>query len=472
MRLSELLEQIIDTPVTHDVDITSLEFDSRKVLPGALFFAIKGERFDGHLFIGDAIARGARAVVIERPLHLEVPSVLVEDARVIMGKLAQRFFGSFDGLTTIGITGTNGKTTTAFLIHAILSAAGMKPGLLGTIWYIIGGVQTPAERTTPESLDLFKAMTQAEQEGAQAMVMEVSSHALHLHRVEKIIFDIGVFTNLSQDHLDFHGTMEAYTRAKLHLFDLLGDNGCALINQDDPVSEEIKKLSIPRIVTFGMAGSADCTATIVKDTIDGLTIDIRWSGQEHRIVSPLVGTYNTYNLLAAFATARVADVDAPIITRAIKTMKRIPGRMERITGNVFVDYAHTPEAIKNALIAMRRYCTGRLFIVFGCGGDRDKSKRPAMGRIASEYADHVIVTSDNPRREDPQRVIDDITNGIIKKNATVIVDRAEAITEACTMVQKNDVVLVAGKGHETYQVIGDKRIAFDDAEVIRACIGN
>ncbi|MBN2620125.1 UDP-N-acetylmuramoyl-L-alanyl-D-glutamate--2,6-diaminopimelate ligase [candidate division WOR-3 bacterium] len=472
MQLSELFDHIIDSPFTHDVDVTSLEFDSRRITPGALFFAIKGERFDGHLFVDDAITRGAAAVVVERPLHVDVPSVVVKDARAIMGRLAQRFYGSFDGLTTIGITGTNGKTTTAFLIHAILKAAGMKPGLLGTIWYIIGDIQTPAERTTPESLDVFKALAQAERKGAQAMVMEVSSHALSLHRVDDIVFDIAVFTNLSQDHLDFHGTIDAYKRAKLHLFDLLKEQGCALINQDDPVSKEIKRLSIPRIVTYGVTGSADCTAAIIKDTIDGLTLDIHWFDQRHRIVSPLLGTYNTYNLLAACATARVLGIDMAVIIRAVMGMTRIPGRMERVASNVFVDYAHTPDAIKNALIALRRYCAGRLFIVFGCGGDRDKSKRPLMGRIASDYADHAIVTSDNPRHEDPRRVIDDITKGIVNKNATVIVDRAEAIARACTMAREDDIILVAGKGHEAYQIIGDKRIAFDDAEVIRGCTGN
>jgi UDP-N-acetylmuramoyl-L-alanyl-D-glutamate--2,6-diaminopimelate ligase len=315
-------------------------------------------------------------------------------------------------------------------------------------------------------------MAQAEKEDARAMVMEVSSHALSLHRVDDIMFDIAVFTNLSQDHLDFHTTIDAYKRAKLHLFDLLKEKGCALINQDDPVSDEIKRFSIPRIVTYGVTGSADYTASIIKDAIDGLTLDIRWSDQKHRIVSPLLGTYNTYNLLAACVTARILGIDMAVVTQAVMNVKRVPGRMERIAGNIFVDYAHTPDAIKNALIALRRYCAGHLFIVFGCGGDRDKGKRPLMGRIASDYADHAIVTSDNPRREDPRRVIDDIIKGIVKKNATVIVDRAEAIARACAMAQEDDIVLVAGKGHEAYQIIGDKRIAFDDAEVIRGCTGN
>jgi len=472
MQLSELFNVLDGARISQDVTITSLEFDSRKVNPGALFFAIKGERFDGHAFIPEAIDRGACAIVAERAITVDIPYAVVKDARIVMGEIARQFYGAFDDLTTIGITGTNGKTTTAFILHKILECAGLNPGMLGTVWYIVGDSIVPAGRTTPESLDVYKTMYQAQEKGARAVVMEVSSHALSLHRVDTIRFHVAVFTNLTQDHLDFHRTIEAYAQAKFHIFTLLRENGCAIINQDDPRSTEIREYPIPRIITYGLITPADYSANIVDDTIEGLTLDIAWSKNVHRVVSPLIGSFNCYNILASFATAHVLGLEASVIEKGIRQMKRVPGRMERIRNSIFVDYAHTPDAIKNALNALRRYCRGRLLVVFGCGGDRDQGKRPIMGTIATEYADHVVITSDNPRTEDPRQVIRDIEGGITRDNFTVIEDRGDAIAQAIKMMREGDIVLVAGKGHENYQIIGDKRITFDDAEVIRQCTGN
>lgn len=472
MQLNELFRSLDNVLITENVDITSLEYDSRRVMPGSLFFAIKGERFDGHEFIPEAIKRGARAVVAEHEIDDAVPHAIVENARITMGELARTFYGTFDSLTLIGITGTNGKTTTAFLIHNILKCAEFSPGLLGTVWYIIGDTVETAGRTTPESLDIYKAIHTAQQKGTRAMVMEISSHALSLHRVDTIQFHSAVFTNLSQDHLDFHHTIEAYAQAKFHLFSLLRKNGCGIINMDDPKSSEIQRLSIPRLVSYGINNSADYTASITDDSISGLTLEIRWSNNRQRVMSPLIGSFNAYNILASFATTHALGIDIEVIGQGISTMNRVPGRMERIVNNLFVDYAHTPDAIKNALSALRRYCKRQLIIVFGCGGDRDRGKRPIMGKIASEYADQVIVTSDNPRHENPRQVIRDIEQGIRTKAYTVIEDRAEAIAHAVGMMQKGDIVLVAGKGHEKYQTIGDSHLPFDDAEVIRQCFEN
>jgi UDP-N-acetylmuramoyl-L-alanyl-D-glutamate--2,6-diaminopimelate ligase len=455
-----------------DIDIKNMEFDSRKVVPGTLYIALKGERFDGHDFIPEAVRRGAVAVVTERQTDVTVPQIVVSDTRRTMGVLGRRFYADVENMDMIGITGTNGKTTTAFLVHSILGHAGQKPGLIGTILYIIGEEHIKAVRTTPESLDVFKMIHACHEHGGRALVMEVSSHALSLQRVDELRFRTAVFTNFSQDHLDFHGTMDEYKRSKLHLFDLLVPDGVAVYNADDEVSSDIVQRDLPNRLSFGVEGRADVRAALIDDTTDGVTLDIEYQDRRCRVTSSLIGTYNVYNIAAAFATGIALEVPQDIIVKGIEDLKKIPGRMERVIDDIFIDYAHTPLALEHALQALRKYTDSRLIVVFGCGGDRDRTKRPLMGAIASRLSDLVVITTDNPRSEAPRQIIDDILQGTDRTNVTVIPDRRQAITHAVTHKQPGDVVLIAGKGHENYQIINGRVMTFDDAEVVRACSEN
>jgi UDP-N-acetylmuramoyl-L-alanyl-D-glutamate--2,6-diaminopimelate ligase len=473
MRLNELMAEIDgEYHNMRDIDILNMEFDSRRVIPGTLYIALKGERFDGHDFIPEAVRKGAVALVTQRYADVRAPQVVVRDTRQAMGVLGRRFYTSVRKLDTIGITGTNGKTTTAFLVHSILSEAGRKPGMVGTIHYIIGEKRIKAVRTTPESLDVFKMLEACHDQGARAVVMEVSSHALSLKRVDELQFRAAVFTNISQDHLDFHGTMDAYKQSKLHLFDLLLPDGVAVYNVDDETSMDIRERTMPGCVTYGMIEPADVQAGLSRDTMEGVVVDIAYRGSDYRVASSLVGTYNAYNIAAAFATGVALGIRIDTIIKGIESLKTIRGRMERVIDNIFVDYAHTPRALEHALQALRTYTEGRLIVVFGCGGDRDHKKRPLMGAIASRLSDLAIVTTDNPRSEPPRQIIEDIIGSTDRMNFRIIPDRREAIAYAVTHKHPDDVVLVAGKGHEDYQITGDRVITFDDAEVVRACFEN
>ncbi|UCC12173.1 MAG: UDP-N-acetylmuramoyl-L-alanyl-D-glutamate--2,6-diaminopimelate ligase [candidate division WOR-3 bacterium] len=455
-----------------DVEVLNMEFDSRRVTPGTLYIALTGERFDGHDFIAEALQKGAVALLTQRCIDSHAPQIVVRDTRSIMGVVGRRFYSGVQELDTVGITGTNGKTTTAFMIHNILGEAGQKPGMIGTIYYMIGDERINAVRTTPESLDVFKMMEAWYEKGARAVVMEVSSHALSLKRVDELRFRTAVFTNISQDHLDFHGTMDEYKRAKLHLFDLLMHDGIAVYNVDDAVSQDIRERSLPGCISFGMNEPADVQATVLCDTMDGIAVDIEYQGNRYRMQSELVGTYNAYNIAAAFAAGVALDIDVESIRKGILLLKKIPGRMERVVDNIFVDYAHTPSALEHALRSLRSYTKGRLFVVFGCGGDRDKGKRPIMGTIASRLSDIAVITNDNPRSEAPERIIEDILGSTDREKFTVIPDRRKAIAYAIRQKRPDDVVLVAGKGHENYQIIGDRIVTFDDTEAIRTCFEN
>ena len=452
-----------------ETEVKSIEFDSRKVKPGAVFIAIKGEKFDGNDFLDNAIKKGAVAVVTEKKMSTELPQIVLKNTRTVMSKLARRFYGDFEDISNIGITGTNGKTTTSFLIHSILENAGKNPGLIGTIYYI-GKIKSKAERTTPESLDIFKLIDQFRKDGAKAVVMEVSSHALSLKRVDDIRFQVAVFTNLSQDHLDFHRTIEDYKAAKMRIFSLLKKDGFAVFNLDDPVSESIKLMHLRNTVTYGVKNRGDMWAEIISDGIDGLGIEIFYKNQGYRINSNLVGDFNIYNILAAFATGVAMDINTDAIITGIENVHSIRGRMERVVDNIFVDFAHTPFAIEKMLRALKPYTYGKLIILFGCGGDRDRKKRPKMGAIASNLADFTIITSDNPRSESPMSIIKDIETGMKHNNYKVIEDRREAIRYAISMKEENDTLVVAGKGHEEYQIIGNRTIKFDDTEVIKECL--
>ena len=472
MRLSELIRGVGgQVHNMNDVEIHSLEYDSRKITQGALYVAVQGARFDGHDFIGEAEKRGAAAVVTQRKIDTTVPQLVVSDTRDVLRKLAKRYYGNFDNLTKIGITGTNGKTTTAFLIHSILTQAMRNPGLIGTIYYL-SKTSHKATRTTPEALDILKLYSEFAMQGIDSVVMEVSSHALKLKRVEDVEFDVAVFTNLSQDHLDFHDTMDDYRASKLHIFSLLKQDGYAIYNDDDEIGAFIKALPMVNKMSFGRGTASDIQGRIVEQTLDGLRLTVRLDSMEYDFRSALIGDFNLYNILAAFATGIALDIGAEDIIKGIEELKTVRGRMERVVNNVFVDFAHTPSAIENVLRSLRKYATGRLIIVFGCGGDRDKDKRPKMGAIASKLADLVIITSDNPRTEAPMRIVADIKQGVVGDNYKVIEDRADAIRYAIRQTEESDIAVVAGKGHEEYQIIGDRKVEFDDAEVIRKCFEN
>lgn len=470
MQLSELIAGLGGkTYDFHNIEIKSLEFDSRKIGPGSLFIAITGEKFDGHDFIQDAQKLGAVAVVTQKKSDTTLPQIVFDNTRLAMGKLAKRFYGCEDDLNIIGITGTNGKTTTAFLIHSILTAAGRNPGLIGTIYYL-GKSKTKASRTTPESLELFQLMSQYRTEGARDIVMEVSSHALSLKRVDEIKFQTAVFTNLSQDHLDFHKTMEDYKKAKLHIFSLLDEEGFAIFNLDDPTSEDIKVLDLKKTVTYGLLNQADLGARIIEDSPDGLKIEVSYKNRKYLIISKLLGEFNGYNILASFATGIALGIEEEIIIQGIENLESVRGRVEQVCPNIFIDFAHTPKALENVLPTLRKYTKGRLIVLFGCGGERDKAKRPKMGNVVSTLADFTIITSDNPRGELPLEIISDIKKGIINNNYTIIEDRKEAIKYGIAQKRTDDILLIAGKGHEESQIFKDRIIDFDDAMVVRECL--
>jgi UDP-N-acetylmuramoyl-L-alanyl-D-glutamate--2,6-diaminopimelate ligase len=472
MQLNELIAGITAQCYNmKDVEINSIEFDSRKLKPGALYVAVKGAKYDGHVYIRDVEKEGAVAVITQKRINTELPQVVVKDTRGIFGALAKRFYGDFSDFIKVGVTGTNGKTTTAFLIHSILSHAGKNPGLIGTVYYL-SRTKSKAGRTTPEILDILRLFKKFKDENIDSVVMEVSSHALKLKRVEDIDFDAAVFTNLSQDHLDFHETMEEYKNAKLHLFSLLKPSGWGVYNNDDAVREEITKLRLTHSISFGTARDSDVWAQLRDDSLDGLKLVIHYAEQRYDIESSLIGAFNLYNILAAFASAIALDIDVKSIIRGIEALSVVRGRMERVADNVFVDFAHTPSAIESILRSSRKYVRGKLILVFGCGGDRDSQKRPRMGAIATRLADLAVITSDNPRSEPPLKIIEDIKKGVVRDNYEIITDRKEAIEYAISAKEEEDIVIVAGKGHEEYQLINDKAIEFDDAEVVRKCFTN
>lgn len=470
MRLSELIEPIGgDRHAFEDREIEDIQYDSRRVNKGTLFVCIPGEKTDGHCFAVDAARRGAAALVTQRVLDLSLPQIVVSDTRQALGRLARRFYPRAVELSLIGITGTNGKTITSFLLHSILQAAGFEPGLIGTIRYQ-GRKIVKANRTTPESLDIFRFCDTFRAEGMRSVVMEVSSHGLSQRRVEELRFRVGIFTNLSQDHLDYHGTMEAYRTAKLHLFDLLEPDGIAVGNADDAAT-----LPSPgtgrEVRSFGMTHAADYTGTVVSQDLRGINMRIRYAGREYAVQSHLCGRFNAYNILAAFAAAHAFGAESAAIVAGIGRLRAVPGRMEQVVPQVFVDFAHTPRALENALETLRQFTAGRLIAVFGCGGDRDRTKRPLMGRIGCALADQVILTSDNPRSEAPLEIIREIAIGCTRGNPQIIEDRRAAIAAALAGRRPQDVVLVAGKGHEETQTIGTTVAPFDDAAVIRDLSG-
>jgi UDP-N-acetylmuramoyl-L-alanyl-D-glutamate--2,6-diaminopimelate ligase len=466
------LDQVIPgaPPGARGVEVTDLAYDDRVVTPGTLFFCVPGFTRDGHEFARDAIERGAVALVVERPLGLGVPEIELPNVRAAMAPAAASFYRDPTArLQVVGVTGTNGKTTTAFLIRALLEAAGRQCDLLGTVTSIVGGRERDVERTTPEAIELqrtFRAMLDA---GDEACAIEVSSHALELHRADAIHLAAAIFTNLTQDHLDFHRTMEDYFNAKKRLFTDTRPE-VAVVNVDDRYGMQLAG-ELGRPVTFALESPADYRAENVDTGLSGSRFTVQTPDGPLRLASPLRGRFNVYNVLGAFAAARELGVASATAAGAIVTAGQVPGRFETVEEGqpfaVVVDYAHTPDSLENVLQAARRLTDGRLHVVFGCGGDRDRGKRPLMGGIAKRLADRVIVTSDNPRSEDPEAIIEEIRAGA-GSDAEQSVDRRQAIADAITKAEPGDVVVIAGKGHEQGQEFeAGRKIPFDDVTVAR-----
>jgi UDP-N-acetylmuramoyl-L-alanyl-D-glutamate--2,6-diaminopimelate ligase len=452
-----------------DVEISDLAYDSRAVTPGTLFFCVPGMISDGHDFAPDAVARGAVALVVERPLSLDVPEVLVPDVRRDMPGAAARFYGNpTASLQTVGVTGTNGKTTTAFLVRELLEADGRQTGLLGTVKSVIGGAPHPVQRTTPEAIDLQRTFREMVAGGDQACSMEVSSHALELHRSDAIDFDVAIFTNLTQDHLDFHPTMEDYFQAKRRLFVDL-EPEATVVNLDDAYGRRLAD-EVRRPVTFALERPAAYRAVDVVTGLEGSRFTVETPSGQFELSSPLRGRFNVYNVLGAFAAGMTLGVPGQVAAGALWDAVQVPGRFAPVDAGqefaVLVDYAHTPDSLENVLRAAREIAgPGRLHVVFGCGGDRDRRKRPLMGEIATRLADRVLVTSDNPRSEDPESIIEEILAGT-GAGVEHLVDRREAITRAIAAAEPGDVVVIAGKGHEQGQEFAaGRKIPFDDATV-------
>jgi UDP-N-acetylmuramoyl-L-alanyl-D-glutamate--2,6-diaminopimelate ligase len=470
MRLAALAAEISGARIAGDsvVEVEALAYDSRKVEPGTLFFCVPGEKVDGHEFGAAAVEAGAVALVVERELELDVVQVVVPDARVAMAPFAARFWGDpTSELRVVGVTGTNGKTTTAFLLREILEAAGIQTGLLGTVQQVVGRVDEEVERTTPEAIDLqgtFRRMLEA---GDRVCVMEVSSHALALHRADSIHFEVALFTNLTQDHLDFHADMEDYFRAKRLLFEM--EPGAAVVNVDDEYGRRLATEF--DCVTFSAEGvNADFAASSVSFDAGGAEFSVGGTAVRTR----LPGHFNVANALGAFAAASELDVSVEDAAVGLARAERVPGRFEPIDEGqafaVLVDYAHTPDSLENVLLAARRLSEGRVLVVFGAGGDRDRDKRPKMGRAGAMLSDLAIVTSDNPRSEDPEAIIAEVLGGVENgANIEVEPDRREAIALALERAQPGDTVVIAGKGHEQGQEFADgRKLPFDDREVARA----
>ncbi len=464
------------TPVgpIEKLNVDHLAHDSRKIGPNGLFVALRGTQADGHLFIDKAVKNGAIAIVCEAiPAELSagIACIRVTDTRTALAVLSGVWYDHPSRtMDLVGITGTNGKTTTAYLTHHVLTAMGLQAGLLGTIQCQVGGTVLESALTTPDALDLNALLRRMADAGCSTAVMEVSSHALDQKRVYGQRFKAGVFTNLTHDHLDYHGTVEAYTAAKKRLFDTLPPDAVAVYNADDPAGAHMAADTPARRISYGQSAEADVRFEILANDMDGLLL--RLDGYEDRF--QLVGAFNAYNLAAAYCVGSALGHPIKTILAALTQAPPVPGRFERIAGargiSVIVDYAHTPDALENVLQTLRQTkpAMATLWCVFGCGGDRDPAKRPEMGRIAEQYADRVVVTSDNPRTEDPLAILADIRPGFSDPDAAVWeADRRAAIQYAATHVAPADVVLIAGKGHEPYQVLGTKKIHFDDREEAR-----
>lgn len=504
MNLSLLISnvQILQRGGAADPDVTALHYDSRRVGPGGLFFALRGVAADGHRFIPAAVDAGAAAIVLEDDAFApaSVPWVRVADARLALSRMAAFFYGDPTAqVPVIGITGTNGKTTTTYLLEAMLEHGGMPPAVLGTISYRFGERIIPAPHTTPESADLQATLRELVDLGAKGVVMEVSSHALEQRRVDGCRFDVGIFTNLTPEHLDYHATMENYLQSKARLFSelLAGDEvkprRFAAVNMDDPAGPRIAQLSAAPVTGYGLSEGAQVTAREVEFSTSGISAVLVTPRSSVSFRSPFLGRFNLYNILSAAAAGYAMGLSDESILYGIERHRRVPGRLERVENGrgvtCLVDYAHTGDALENVLKTVSEIAKGRIITIFGCGGDRDRTKRPVMGEIAARYSDLAVVTSDNPRTENPSAIIDEILAGIRPlgireylpnelpagfdgKGYVTVESRREAIRLAARCAREGDILLLAGKGHEDYQIIGKEKHHFDDREEAAAAFGD
>ncbi|GEN32742.1 UDP-N-acetylmuramoyl-L-alanyl-D-glutamate--2,6-diaminopimelate ligase [Aneurinibacillus danicus] len=482
MQLDELLAPLALWQVVGDAktEITGIEIDSRKVQPGDLFICLPGFTVDGHDFAAKAVSQGAVAILAQRTVEVDAPVIYVPDTRRAMAVLADRFFGQpTHQMKIIGVTGTNGKTTTTHLIERILDEAGHVTGIIGTIEMRLQGEIREVKNTTPEALDLHRAFRWMKDNGAEYAAIEVSSHALDMGRVRGVRFTTGVFTNLTQDHLDYHKTMENYLQAKGLLFSQLGNEydkermKYAVLNADDPASEVFARMTPAQVITYGISSKADVRARNISITAKGTSFTLETFAGSTDVTLRMIGNFNVYNVLAATAACLVEGIPLEQIVRTLEKVEGVRGRFERVDAGqdytVIVDYAHTPDSLENVLKTIREFAEGKVYCIVGCGGDRDRTKRPIMASIAARYADVAVITSDNPRSEEPQAIIDEMVEGLIADGISeeryfTRIDRREAIRETIHRAGPKDVVLIAGKGHETYQILKDKTIHFDDKE--------
>jgi UDP-N-acetylmuramoyl-L-alanyl-D-glutamate--2,6-diaminopimelate ligase len=455
--------------------ITGIADDSRAVAAGALFLAVRGAERDGHDYLAAAAEKGATAAVVDEPSRTSLPALVVSDTRRAAAIAATAYFDEpARSLRLVGVTGTNGKTTTVGMLRHLLDEVDARAASIGTLGVLVGGEGEPLDGgsglTTPGPVELQRVLRALHDRGVRTVAMETSSHALHQRRVEGLEFEAAVFTNLTRDHLDYHGTMEAYFEAKSLLVAHLAPDGVAVINADDPAWESLPRTK--RTVHFGTTRAAGVHAADIRCTPDGSRFSLVFDGQPHEVALPMIGDFNVANALAAAACAWALGVAPQTIVARLGTMPQVPGRLEIVNGRptVLRDYAHTPDALERAIDAVRPFTTGRLIVVFGCGGDRDRGKRPEMGRIAVDLADVAIATSDNPRTEDPERILDDIEAGMHGAPHERIEDRRGAIARAIALAAPQDVVLLAGKGHETYQIRGTTRLPFDERAIVREII--
>ncbi len=468
-----------------NIEVNDIKVDSRKIEQGDLFICLPGFATDGHEYAQKAVDNGAVAIMCERELSVEVPQIIVKDARFAMAFLSDKFYNHPSSrLRVIGVTGTNGKTTTTFLIDKIITDQNHVTGLIGTIKMKIGSEVVNVKNTTPDAIDLHKNFDKMIKVGSEYVTMEVSSHALDIGRVRGVDYNIAVFTNLTQDHLDYHGTMEKYREAKGLLFSQLGnaygkDIKYAVLNADDKASQYFNRITAAQVITYGIDSDADVRATNLSITEQGTSFTLKSFKGIIDINLKMIGKFSVYNSLAAITVALIENIALDEIKKSIEDITGVDGRFELVTLNqdftVIVDYAHTPDGLENVLKTIKEFVKGKIYCVFGAGGDRDKTKRPLMGNIATTYSDIAIVTSDNPRTENPEQIIKDIVEGIEKNESenfsyTTINDRKKAIEFAINNAEKGDVVIIAGKGHETYQILNDKVIHFDDREVARNAI--
>jgi UDP-N-acetylmuramoyl-L-alanyl-D-glutamate--2,6-diaminopimelate ligase len=481
MHLTDLIADLPQVTVqgTLERSVSGIYYDSRQVEKDGVFVCISGFKTDGHKYVFQAVEKGATVIVAEKDIALssDITVLKVPDTRLALALLANAYYDyPSRKFRLIGVTGTNGKTSVTYLIRAILKKAGQKVGLLGTIANLIDEQKIPSEHTTPESSDLQHLFSKMREQKVDSAVMEVSSHALELKRVAGSEYDVAVFTNLTQDHLDFHPSLEAYLEAKAKLFKHLGPgwknkSKYAVLNWDDPSSKLIASQTKVPIVTYGVKEGATYRAEDIELHLTGTSFVIKCPAGAYSLHLNLAGEFNVYNALAAFAVGMEEGIESHLILEALEEMKGVPGRFEQVDCGqdfaVIVDYAHTPDGLENLLKTARAVTKGKVITVFGCGGDRDKAKRPIMGRVASSMSDYCIVTSDNPRTEEPRSIIKDIEGGLVSKSYEIIVDRRDAIARAVECAQKGDMVVIAGKGHEDYQIIGNKIIPFDDRKVAR-----